>query len=372
MKKIVAFILCTVIALGLFAFVACDKPETPDVPGNPSDYKTVDLTNAEAKQEFIDTLSSKLDVEKLVGDINSSAWSFGLKSEGSSVIDLNAKFTMVNEGVTSTFDILANIDVSQQSKLKLTADADNYLMPFAIKSASSATSKGKVSIPDYIYNNVLELDEDTTNFIKGMIGDFNWTVKSYVDNNYTYIEIPQKLVEAIQDYTGEQLPSNKWKIPLEGLAYGGLYAIDSGDIQAEAKLYLEQLMEYLVKYKVSVAVSTKDGYAIKISATKDTVLAILQSEELGISQEVLSVISEMALINTFNFDIYLAVDENGAFKQASMGLNIDLAINVEADEANGIPGIEASLKMNIVSNIYRFDGNVTLPNLSDYVDITQM
>lgn len=373
MKKILALILCLVLALGLFAFVACDNPDNPDMPntpGKPSDYKTVDLTNPTVKKEFIDSFASKVDIDKLVGDINSSNWSFGIKSEESNSMNLDAKFTLVQGGVTSSFDVKADFTNSQQQTLKLMADAENSLMPFSIQSAGTAKAKGSISIPDYLYNNVFDLDAETTQFIKSLIGNFDWTVKSYIDNNYAYIEYPQQIADLVKEYTGEQLPSNKFKLPLGNmLPLGSFYAVDSGDIQAEAKLYLEQLVDYLVNYKVSVAVSDKDGYAIKVSATKDSVLAFLQSDEIGIPQEVLSLINDIVMINTSDLDIYLAVDKDGAFKQVSISLNLDLAFNVAADESNGIPAIQGSLKFSFGTSIERFNGKVTLPNLSDFVEI---
>lgn len=130
-------------------------------------------------------------------------------------------------------------------------------------------------------------------------------------------------------------------------------------------------------FGVKIYVDTDDGIKFKLSATEQTVWAAVAAAGSGTTVD-FEAIEDGVLINSFKFDVYFAIDGNGAFSRASVVSDIDVTVDLgalgisTAEGGEELPAFTVSVKG--FSMIYAFEDEVILPDSVTggyYVDLTE-
>lgn len=384
MKKFIAVAASAVLAFGAFTFAACNPSdgELSKQPDGFKNYEEVDTSSEEKKQEFAQEISQKIDVNKMFGDVGAENWAFGLSGQFKISSEANVTLTVSEENMTSQIVIGGNISSEQTMKSRFTANKAENLMPdipgldislpVSVAAEASSSLKGNLEIPDRIYNEFLP----EMPFIKDLLTDFDYSISQYIDNDNIYMQLPVAAIEKLPAEMQGVLPENgRVKAPFGALlggmgglipsTYAELPEIPSGGEDLD-------ILSLLDKYSVKVAVSKDAGYSLKLTAGKDVVAAVLADESLGIPQEVVTMINSGIEFNACSLTVYLAVDENGLFKQANLSIDIDLNADV-SDIPAELTAVKGGFKLSVEMSYAKYDGEVTAPAEPEtYTDITQL
>lgn len=169
------------------------------------------------------------------------------------------------------------------------------------------------------------------------------------------------------------------------------FEADTSDEQSSSVLWLIYLLMNYEEMGVKITADTTDGIELKISLSEDTVWAAidmaLSSNEAETQEDEgegdlapaldVETIKEYVTFNNFLFDVYFAIDSDGAFESAKVEMDID----VEAEGAlldllmtnSGNPDMKATVKGTV--DIYTIDETITVPDevteSEEYYDCTQ-
>lgn len=370
MKKFLAIAASAVLAFGAVALAACEDKQSDGSAENAT-YKQVDLSTAEKKSAFVDEVSSKMNVEKLFGDVNADDFSVGLALDMNfnSEVSVSAKDFPVSP--VAKKDLAASAKLNFDESLKVKVSEKDCL-------ASSKTNLSfSAKLPDELMDMMGTPDgsPEWMTIVTSILSGVDYSIDSYLDNEYVYVKCPKSILEKLPEEAQGVLPeSGKIKIPYSDLLNPTLPAIPEGYAAApsaslETAIIVEQVMDMLINYNVDIAVSTQNGYAVKLTAQKDALLNIL-GDATGDAQAV-AMIDQLATFNKCAITAYLAVDNNGAFKEVSVKFDLDATIKIAANLIQeGVPEINGSIKLNTGISVKKFDGKITLPSdLDSYVDI---
>lgn len=375
MKKFLAISASAVLAFSVLAFTACDEKTEKGVED--LTYTEVDLSTEEAKSEFLKEVESKINFETIFGDTQAEGFNFGFAADLKLNAEINATAKAVDLG-NGAKDLTGSAKVELGESVKYKSSGDSGLM------ASQTTVKYNTNLPEDVYTILGEvgLPEATIELLKAVLPSGNYTVKEYMDDEYAYIEYPESIADLLpEDYAGVLPEGGKLKMPLGGYDsddkyYTPYYSVAPYDedlpYESQTVLGIGQMLEMLYAYDVKVAVSNENGYAIKLTADEGTIIGII-SEATGDAQ-IAAMVEQVATFNTCAITLYLAVDNDGVFKEASVKVNLDATVSMAANLImEGIPEIVGSVKLNLDFGVKKYDGQVNLPaDLDNYVDVTKI
>lgn len=385
MKRFIAVAASAVLALGAFTFAACSPVdgEISEQPDGFKDYADVDMSSEEQKQEFVQEISQKLDVNKMFGNISAEDWAFGLSGKFKISSEANVTLTVSEENMTSQIGIEGNISSEQSMKARFSANKAENLMPeipgldislpVSVAAEASSSLKGNFVIPNRLYNEILPAD---MLFIKDLLTDFDYSISQYIDNDNIYMQLPVAAIEKLPDGMKGVLPENgKVKASLGSLlsGMGGIVPFAYAELPSSPFDGTDaDILSLLDKYSIKISVSKDAGYSLKISAGSEAVAAVLADESLGIPEEVVAMINSGVQFNACSVTAYLAVDENGLFKQANLSINIDLNADISGIPAE-LTAVKGGFKLSVEMGFAKYDGQVTLPADADtYTDILSL
>lgn len=364
MKKLLAFLVSLVLALTLVAAVACGGNQ----PGG-NNFTTVDLTNTDARAEFVNTLAEKADLEKLFGDPTKAGWTYGLEETASSNVEFNVSATA--EGTTLTAN--GKVELSENAKVTIKSNGEDKDPDLAASMKLSA--KGNVTLPQDLYDVLTSLNEelDFGALAKSLLTNFNYSVDAYVDNDVALISISDSLYNKLPDIVKDSI-SQKIKISLKAANDVAAYAAETDgaeDMENEIiKQSIDAVVDYLVSFKIGVAVSNQNGYALKLTVTKESVVALLSalpSVEEVTESDFLALINSVAgsLSDSSKIELTVRIDSNGAFNsfkvESNLAFNLDLTIGEV--KLSGTASLKGSVE------VKKFTGKVSKPNEKDYKEL---
>ena len=361
MKKVLAFVLSLVLVFTLVAFAACNG--LGNAGGN--NFKEVNLQDEATRKEFVNTLAENADTDKLFGDPTKEGWTFGLEEKASAKLAFNLDLTP--EDVTDVkFTAKGNVDLKENAKIKLTSNGAQS-DPDVVASFSLG-AKGDADLSDDIYDIInSEGDESFGALIKKLATNFNYSLSGYLDKDGALVELSDGLYGNLPEDVQEKLGSKKIKLPMDAIS-NTTYAVaaDSSDDQSDSlKTYIDTVVvESLIQLKITVAVSTNgSGYALKLTATKESVLAILDltlsdMEEAESYKEMVS-----NAITEAKIELTVRVDNNGGFSSIKTETNLKLNLDVAIPDFLTAKG---TLSLNSSVEISKFNGKIVKPNESGY------
>lgn len=380
MKKFLAITASAVLAFSAMAFAACgDKKE---VSAADLTYTEVDLSTAEKKSTFVNEITSNVNFDKIFGDTTDENYSFGLAADMKYNIDLSAgvKGFPVSETETKDLSASAKLDFDGSAKVKVSADG-------SLLGESKTAVKLNATLPEELFA-MAEMPEDVEEMVKALINNFDYSMTEYIDNDYLYAQLPQAFMDMLPEEAEGVFPeSGKIKIPLQ---LGGSYTpptipddedlalfpyaapVPDSSLDIQTSLIIGQIIELLDHYNVKIAVSTENGYALRLTADKDSVMSILG--DVTNDPQTVAMINQLATFNTCALTAYLAVDKDGMFKEVSLSVDLDATVKIAANLIEvGTPEINGALKVKVDLSFKAFNGNITLPSdLDSYVDISDM
>lgn len=361
MKKILAFILSLVLVFTLVAFAACSAG------GN--NFKEVDLTDTETREEFVNALAEKVDVNNLIGNYAAEGWTFGLEEKASTKLAFDKLTVTWDEAEFS-----ANGSVELSENAKISVKGNGAIAEPDIAASLSLTAKGNLTLSDSIYDMFDALVEEysldsmgiDSDYLKGLITNFNYSVNAYVDNEVVLISLSESLYNKLPEFITETITSRLIKITLSSLnqpaTLDAAPSID-GTAQTEAikEAINEVIDEIILPLNLTVSVANSNGYAVRISASKESVAAFV--DEVLYDDEELATAVKQAVGN-FKFELTVRVDKNGAFSSISSESNIKLNL----DLTFGDFAVKGGLTMSASTEIKKFSGKVSKPT-GDYQEV---
>ena len=381
MKKFIAVATGAVLAASVCVFAACN--DSKDV--TKYKYKEVDLSQSQAKAEFVDELVEKVDFENIVGDTSAKDFKLGLAAEAGVKIDINAsaKDAML-PGAESAVDLQAALSYEMNSSAKLKYSADERAAESETRIAGSLNASDELFA---LLGELAKLDEATVTAIKTATSKFDYTTKTYFDSDYVYMQIPTEILQALPEDIRGELPipdSGKFKTSIGGSADKG-YALNAAtafasrsaapssgaDNKELIRSYATIAVEYLSLYNVKVEVSKQNGYAVKLSADSEVIFNAVKGL-IPDSSEAFEMIGEYATFNSLNVALYFAVDKDGAFKQLSLNVDADadLSLNLADLIEEGLPTVSGSAKISVNLSLKKYSGKINVPaNDPSYVDM---
>lgn len=310
-KKLICAVLALMLAFGLTMFAGCDNTPSATIRGNYSE-----VTSA----EDWDKVAKALDVNAIFGDMSKEDWKFG--------ISLNGQF-----GYSQTIgDEKNSIDASAEYDLSLAAGENGPdvkgagSFDFAMSASESNTD---TSFPDsmqgeiyndaqYFYINSGESDSES-----------DMPAKMKID----YMQLLSMIMGNIPSATSDTTA------PAQGL---------TGE---QLKAMFEQLPFVL---EADFSVGTKLRLSLNDEAMESLILQISGQADIS------AVTVEKSVLQ-----IYLQLDENGAFKKATVNLGVIFEAPVSADSNEKV-----QTDLTGAVSVDTFSGTVTLPtDLDSYVDI---
>ena len=360
MKKVLAFILSLVLVLGVVVLVACDSQ-----PGG-NNFKTLDLNDDDTRTEFVNVLAEKVDSEKLFGDSEQDGWKFGLSENGSSKLGLDLALTPA-EGADK-LTVKGNVEFKQSAKLTLKKTEDGI----SFANSLNATAKGNVDLSENIY---ALLGEETAAIVKKIITNFNYTVDTYMDEEVALISLSDSLYKNLPEKYKEALGSRKIKIALKSSSIQTFAEETDGEIDNELeykKEFINGLIDsYLIPLKISVSVANTNGYAIKFTVTKESVLAVLSSflpsETEGSDSWIVAAINSVAssISDDAKFELIVRIGQDGSFSAFSLTLNCKLTLDFDIPDYGKVTG---TVSVNSSVETKKFSGSISKPNEKDYTE----
>ena len=375
MKKFLSIILSLVLAFTLVAVVACDN--TPNNVGG-NNFKEVELTEAETREEFVNTLSEKIDAEALIGDPTAAGWTFGLEQKAKSKIKFEAEYSMTGTSV-GAYTANGNVEINETVQNTYKGNGANAPVDFA--ALTTASVKGNIVLSDTVYAMINALSQelaiegvDVAAIVKSLITNFNYEVKTYADKDVALIELSEGLYNKLPQMVTELLGSRKLKIDLSQLNDGDMLP-EGGDslddlvglIPEDVKVAINELIDnVLLQYKISVGVSTKNGYALKLTVNQQSILAILNDALADVEDASLVNAIKNAIGADSKFEIVLRIDEEGAFA----GISVESTLNVNFNWTSATIGV-IKVKVNLSGSveINKFNGTIAKPDAKDYTEI---
>lgn len=306
MKKFLALSAGAVLAVSMFAFAGCsDKDSEYAIKG---DYK-------EATTEDVNEFNQ---VNINLGDTTAENFMFGL--------DIKANFEGSEKVGTATS---ANGKVSVDYLYNQTADD--------IKGVGTATAEYSAT-----YNN------------QSLSGNYNVNLANTAEYAYASLTVGETPLKAKVDY---------WTL-VDGIMGGN----NDSPAAAESEEENVNLLELAKQYKIGVYLDKKDGWKVKLSVTKETVLALIDSYVTDTATA--TQVKENLTFNKFVLDAYLSLDSNGTFRQLTLDVNIDVAMKTPATQTT--PSQDAALKLKGGFTAKATTSTVDISTLNDaeYTDYT--
>lgn len=355
MKKGLAFVLSFVLIFTVVALVACDSQ-----PGG-NHFSEVNLKNSETRTEFVNTLAEKADAKKLFGDPSKEGWSLGLQENSKSKLGLNLTLTPA-EG-DGKYTANGNVEVTQSFKAMFKRTSDNL----DFKGSLSIGAKGNVGLSD----NICELiGEETNALVKKLLANFNYRVDAYVDNDVALVSISDSIYGNLPESVTDALGSNKIKIALNSTNVATfaeeLSALEDETDSVEAVIN-SIIDNFIVPYKISVSVAHFNGYAVKFTATKESILAILGATPSATASSVEDDTIAKFLSDDTKLELTFRVDRNGRFSSISMKSNFKLNLYLDIPDMGKITG---SVSLSGTSELKNADVAITKPNEKDYTEFS--
>ena len=208
----------------------------------------------------------------------------------------------------------------------------------------------------------------------GQTSSSNFSANGYLEDWYFYGEA--------KGNTSVTSESGKTDTDIDRKAKVNLLDILSivGDIDySENDLSVSDLLSKAPEFGVTVAVDDRDGVKFKLSATQDTVWALLSAFGEDMTEESLESIKQAVTFNAFKFDLYFALDKDGEFSRASAVIDIDVTVNSSLlegmfDDDEQLTDFTATVKGSV--EIYVHEDAVKVPEGlatdEDYYDCTEM
>jgi len=302
-NKVILGLTALVTAFSVCSLTACgNNTETGAIAGNYQEATSEDMTTA----------LSKIESDKMAGDPTAADYKFGveLASELKANIDLGSygSFNMqFNEGYKclTTKDTVTGAG-SSSMKLDMTTTENNQP-----KTTKYDASLNLYNDAEYMYLDVTadNHNEDTTDDVA-------------VNCKFNYMD----LVEYIASLGGiSGMPDMPAALADEAPTTPA--APTTPDLPSQ--LPDVDALTMLNTLGVKSYVDTKDGVKLKFSATEDTVWNILAlSGEVEASAIV--VLKQAVTFNSFKLDAYFAIDKAGLFSAASVVMDIDAKVDMNA------------------------------------------
>ena len=323
MKKFLAVIASASLAVTMFAFTACDN-------GN-GDKGTIKGDYKEPTADELQTALESIDDEKVLASFKG--------------VEFGAKLDMA----TKSGDTKSEFNINLDYKLAFSEEAILGSGNFGVK-----TNDGKQTS---------EL-----------------TASTYLDSTYVYADVKGSAAGQTADMKakieyGEIIEGIIGQLPIseitEGEEGGNTDIVPTPDETPDVAGMIAMLKDY----KFNIGLDSSAGYKFKLSATEET-FWLIAGEDMPDDQ--LAAMKLLMKFNSFVFDIYFAVDEQSAFTQMSMKVDIDMVMDMSA--LGGMPmaaaaAPEMSMKISGYVDVKAFDGAIALPEGiagdTSYVDKTE-
>lgn len=357
MKKVFAALAAAAMALTMCAFTGCgDDDKTkgddkkPDIT-NPDDTNKGD-GNGEGKDDLIEGNYEELTAEQLVILLQS----IDPEKFFGDTIGIGLKAGLEATTVASFADIgeVANVSGSLDLNYKLSV------------SESGVGGYGTAAVK-YDYESD---DPDQADFVMSL--DLLGTL--YHDSEIVYaslagvqeedmkvkINLPQLLDGLASLLPGDEEPG----ISVSPATYS---AAEDENVTEDGGLNFVTILGMASQLGVEVYADTTDGVKLKVSITEDTVWGVagLILAENG-DEEALAEIQEAVTVNNFQFDLYFALDKDGAFAGAGLAVDIDVEVSgslfdeIFETSAGENPNLAVCVKGSV--EVYTHDDTVTVPD----------
>lgn len=346
MKKFIAAVTGTLL-LGTFTIAACTGGNPGSGDGEPE---------GEIKGSYVEItaneLSEKLNgmtPEKLFGDTSSKDWKFGF--EFTADVGVNADVKTAQGEQTEQF---IKLDLKEESTLKAmfaASEEQTALDGLTMKMQNNNKLSGKLGKSE-----ILGIDEEI---------EFDYSINLHADDEYLYFQIP--------DMSDLPLPVDiavgKFKVPLEYVLPGVVNLLPNTMMQA-ADGDSEATNDLLEDYNIKAYADESDGLKIKISATEQSLYAVLE-EFTGISAEKAQ---NFATFNNFAIDLYFETAQDGKFERAGIVADIDCTLIAKAgDLGEDAPALSGPVKIKADLTIKKLIDEIIMPTeeeLKEYEDIS--
>ena len=349
MKKLLAVFtsLLLLFSFSVFAF-GCDKEPSASGGTISGDYK-------EPTDEELEQVVESLDLNKIFGDPTKEGWKFGASVEA----DFNVVIDYAGDQIA--------VDMGLEYKELI----EN-------KGTEGFAAAGNGSL------------DGTFKADAGIVGEdaVNNTVKFKVNNDAEYLYVDASESTGI---VTEGAP-DKIKVPfsyiMDGLGnLGGdavkpnpSYPVDTlaQEEESSALIDIDQLKAMLEQYGVTMKVDMKGGIKIQLIASAETLKTVVDAilGSAGAPAEVTNAISFSKSV----LEVYLSLSEEGEFAAASIKLDVAASVNtggVNTPNDSDISTMADTADEQVVNitakaeiNINASTDAVTLPDFSDYVDVT--
>lgn len=323
MKKVLAALAASAVAVSMLAFAGCgDKEDNGSIKG---DY--VEKT-PEQMEEIID----KIDPDKVFSE---DIAGFGLK------VNLEA-------GASMGSDLNFSGKVNAEYK---------YLM-----SESGIAGSGNATVK-FNYNGYGEKwDDESEDYVSVPVsysGDLKGTL--YNDSQYAYGTVTGKFNG--NDLKNEDGSDMKAKVNFMELigsvtGSGSVSGVSSLLEGAPEGMDIATLLQMADTFGIKVTVDDSNGIKFKLSASQETVWAVVAfAAGDKLSADMLTVIQSKVTFNKFQFDAYLSLDKDGVFSAASVVVDIDAKVSKELLNSEADLSVNAKGSIELTVNT----ASVTLP-----------
>ena len=337
MKKVFALLASLAVSASMFAFAGCDNPSEG---GNLTDGNYTEKT-----PEEMEDIIENIDPDKVFGGDKEGEpnLNYGLK------FNLSGGYSMGSE-MSSTISAIADLTLASVDDGIIGAGSASY------NSTSTMTFMDTVMTTSAKYDG-----------------------KAYLENFVLYADAKGTSTSIAEGQTQKQEIDEKAKINLMEIAAA---AGDMSPLPDEGlpQMSIVELLTTAKQYGVSVAVDDKNGVKFKLSASEDTVWAIFENvSTIPWTEEGIAEVKKAVTFNKFQFDLYFALDKDGAFNGASAVVDIDVSVDTSVfaemmeEEGSEATVITAYVKGSV--EIYKHDGKVIiipagLANDESYHDYT--
>ena len=329
MKKLAVAFAASAVAVSMLAFAGCGEPQ-PDKGAIKGNYE-------EKTPEQTTEILGNVNTDKIFND-ETDAVNIGIN------VDLNGAFN---------YGEMLNANGALKLDYKMSASADSL--------AGTGTMALNASFMSMFSG---EKQEQKIDFSGTASNDAQWIYAASDDN--------------------------KIKINLEDIANiignnDGIIISPASFYEAEDAINVSQILAMAQQFGVKIAIDNSEGVKIKMSVTEETVWKVIETvgAEEGLTGEMITRIKGFVTFNSFKFDVYFAIDSEGAFSGASVVMDIDVKVDGNilsmfapgspSPTAQGVKVPDITAKVNGYVEIYAHNETVNIDSVTgdtSYIDMT--
>lgn len=372
MKKFWTILIALVLVLAsALTLVACNGTNGKDE----KKFSEVDTNDAEQVTALSDTLSknvlANVHINRAWGEPDVE-WYGAHYLDQMSFSKFNANLQFDTNGIKRYVGV--NLEVVNNGKIQ----HGNIGNSFKSKVLSDISLSGGITLPEELLDQTVAAEQAES--MLTALNHFSLGAEVYCDGSNVYVNCKDSVTNWLKQLNID-ITDNKFYYQPETTSdslddgWLKLHRLNDTEREEKVKADVDEFLENCKNYKLDVAVSEENGWYLRVTATEQTITALLDDPTLGAENpEVFQLVKKALSVKKFKVEFTLGFDSEGNFAEIGFNTDLDITLNLGADDVPDMP-FKMTLNMSSSSSdsLKIKEGEVTVPeNLDSYKDVSEV